>query len=372
VGICSIKKENKVKVKPTFEKNKITKKICYSIVISLGTMVFIFSYFSYRETTVPDLSFKIIPLIAGALCMIGAWIFDALRIFITVRAWGKAILFRDSLRSVLSAYFMSSITPFMIGGGPAQMYVLGRSGLTWGEAGSLVVVCGILYQVSLLLLIVVFIFLFDIRVALQGILLKLLYTFAIFYSIIMFLLFYFLYRPQVLYCLTNWGINFVKRYFRKAKFSEAAVRAWVEEFFDDFRRGFSILFLKKPQYLAWNLGCYIIYFILFFSVGFCILKALGVNSPYLRVISAQIPLYYIFGFIPTPGASGGVELTVTSVFLRFAGPQRVGMYILLWRIATFYFPLFLGGYAFFRIITGTKKPTVEKYCSQLPREEKND
>jgi hypothetical protein len=88
VGICSIKKENKVKIKPTFEKNKITKKICYSIVISLGTMVFIFSYFSYRETTVPDLSFKIIPLIAGALCMIGAWIFDALRIFITVRAWG--------------------------------------------------------------------------------------------------------------------------------------------------------------------------------------------------------------------------------------------------------------------------------------------
>jgi len=361
-----------VKIKYIFERNKISKKVHYSIGISLGTIIFIFFYFSCQETIVPDLSFKALPLIVGIFCIFGAWIADALRIFITVRAWGKAILFRDSFNSVLSAYFMSSITPFMLGGGPAQMYVLSRSGLTWGEAGSLVVVCGILYQVSLLLLIIVFIFLFDIRVALQGILLKLLYSFAIFYSIIMFLLFYFLYRPHVLYRLTNWGINFVRRHFRKVKFSEAAVRSWVEEFFDDFRRGFSILFLKKPQYLAWNLGCYVIYFILFFSVGYCILKALGANSPYLRVISAQIPLYYIFGFIPTPGASGGVELTVTSVFLRFAGPQKVGMYILLWRITTFYFPLILGGYAFFQFITNNKKPSMVNYPSQLSKGEKNN
>jgi uncharacterized protein (TIRG00374 family) len=355
-----------------YEPSKLRKQIILSILISLGTTIFIFSIISFRGISIDLSVFRVEWLVCGIIFLILTWIVDAVRVYLSSRAWNKTITFGQALKTVLSGYFMSTITPSATGGTPAQMYVLGRSGLTWGEAGSLVVVCGILYQVSLLLLIVVFIFLFDIRVALQGILLKLLYTFAIFYSIIMFLLFYFLYRPQVLYRLTNWGINFVKRYFRKAKFSEAAVRAWVEEFFDDFRRGFSILFLKKPQYLAWNLGCYIIYFILFFSVGFCILKALGVNSPYLRVISAQIPLYYIFGFIPTPGASGGVELTVTSVFLRFAGPQRVGMYILLWRIATFYFPLFLGGYAFFRIITGTKKPTVEKYCSQLPREEKND
>jgi uncharacterized protein (TIRG00374 family) len=357
VGICSIKKENKVKIKPTFEKNKITKKICYSIVISLGTMVFIFSYFSYRETTVPDLSFKIIPLIAGALCMIGAWIFDALRIFITVRAWGKAILFRDSLRSVLSAYFMSSITPFMIGGGPAQMYVLGRSGLTWGEAGSLVVVCGILYQVSLLLLIVVFIFLFDIRVALQGILLKLLYTFAIFYSIIMFLLFYFLYRPQVLYRLTNWGINFVKRYFRKAKFSEAAVRAWVEEFFDDFRRGFSILFLKKPQYLAWNLLFYNLRYIAIFMVAFWVLWSLGILVHPIKVIGIQIPLNYIFSLMPTPGSSGGVEASIASVFVSYTAVQRIGIFVILWRIITFYFPLIVDGINFFQTVLKSK-PTI--------------
>jgi hypothetical protein len=150
------------------------------------------------------------------------------------------------------------------------------------------------------------------------------------------------------------------------------VRAWVEEFFDDFRRGFSILFLKKPQYLAWIVGCYIVYFILFFSVGYCVLLALGVVSPYLRVLSAQIPLYYIFGFIPTPGASGGVELSVTSVFLRIAGAQRVGMYILLWRAVTFYFPLVIGGYAFYRLIAHTKRKLKEKFNQEVSCEADNN
>ncbi len=333
--------------KRQFEAKKIARQIILSVILSLGMMVFIFSYFSFRDTTVHIVSFRIFPLIIGAFCMVGAWVFDALRIFMTSRGWGKTIRFRDSLSAVLSAYFMSSITPFMLGGAPAQMYVLSRSGLTWGEAGSLVVVCGILYQVSLLLLIVVFLFLFDIRVALQGILLKLLYSFAVFYSIIMFLLFYFLYRPQMLYRLTDWGIGFVKHYFRRVRFSETAVRAWVEEFFDDFRRGFSTLFLKKPQYLVWNLLLYDLRYLLIFLVAYWVLLALAIQAPPIQVIGSQIPLNYIFSLMPTPGSSGGAEASIASVFLSYTLPQRIGIFVVLWRVLTFYFPLIVGGIDFF-------------------------
>ncbi len=357
--------------KERYDPGKLRRQIVVSILISLGTTIFIFSLISFRGISVDLSVFHPEWFLMGFIFLILSWTVDAIRVFLSSRVWNKAITFRQALKTVLSGYFMSTITPSATGGSPAQMYVLSRSGLTWGEAGSLVVVCGILYQVSLLLLIVVFLFLFDIRVALQGILLKLLYSFAVFYSIIMFLLFYFLYRPQMLYRLTDWGIGFVKHYFRRVRFSETAVRAWVEEFFDDFRRGFSTLFLKKPQYLAWIVGCYIVYFILFFSVGYCVLLSLGVVSPYLRVLSAQIPLYYIFGFIPTPGASGGVELSVTSVFLRFAGAQRVGMYILLWRAVTFYFPLIIGGYAFYHLIANTKRKLKGKFDQEVSGEADN-
>ena len=173
----------------------------------------------------------------------------------------------------------------------------------------------------------------------------------------MFLLFYFLYRPQVLYCLTNWGINFVKRYFRKAKFSEAAVRAWVEEFFDDFRRGFSILFLKKPQYLAWNLLFYNLRYIAIFMVAFWVLWSLGILVHPIKVIGIQIPLNYIFSLMPTPGSSGGVEASIASVFVSYTAVQRIGKFVNLRRIITFYFPLIVGGINFFQTVLKSK-PTI--------------
>ena len=340
-----------------YEPSKLRKQIILSILISLGTTIFIFSIISFRGISIDLSVFRVEWLVCGIIFLILAWIVDAVRVYLSSRAWNKTITFGQALKTVLSGYFMSTITPSATGGTPAQMYVLGRSGLTWGEAGSLVVVCGILYQVSLLLLIVVFIFLFDIRVALQGILLKLLYTFAIFYSIIMFLLFYFLYRPQVLYRLTNWGINFVKRYFRKARFSEAAVRAWVEEFFDDFRRGFSILFLKKPQYLAWNLLFYNLRYIAIFMVAFWVLWSLGILVHPIKVIGIQIPLNYIFSLMPTPGSSGGVEASIASVFVSYTAVQRIGIFVILWRIITFYFPLIVGGINFFQTVLKSK-PTI--------------
>jgi len=92
--------------------------------------------------------------------------------------------------------------------------------------------------------------------------------------------------------------------------------------------------------------------------------SLGVHPSYLEVVGAQIPLYYIFSFIPSPGASGGVEITLASVFLRFAGARRLGMFILLWRIITYYFPMLVGGASFFQLLgegnNNQNVPAVEK------------
>ncbi|HAX98375.1 MAG TPA: hypothetical protein DCY12_05690, partial [Candidatus Atribacteria bacterium] len=140
-------------------------------------------------------------------------------------------------------------------------------------------------------------------------------------------------------------------------FSEAAVRARVEEFFDDFRRGFSILFLKKPQYLAWNLLFYNLRYIAIFMVAFWVLWSLGILVHPIKVIGIQIPLNYIFSLIPTPGSSGGVEASIASVFVPYTTAQRIGIFVILWRIITFYFPLIVGGIIFFQTVLKSK-PTI--------------
>lgn len=338
-----------------FDPAKIKKRVIFPILISLGSMAFIFSFTSFRGISIEEIEktrFHF-PFLGMALCVLCVtWMVDGLRVYLTARAWDKKISFRSALAAVLSQYFMSSITPFMTGGSPAQLYVLAQSGLGWGEASSLVVICGILYQASLLLLLFVFVFFFRVGFTLRGVLLGVLYSFAIFYSVVMFLLFFFLYHPSALFRATNWGISFVRRHFKRAKFSEEAVRKWIEEFLEEFREGFAILFRKKPQYLAWNLGCYMFNYTLIFSLAYLVIRALGSSPPILRVIGVQIPLFYIFSFIPSPGASGGAEVSLASVFSGLVGIHKVGMFVLLWRSFTFYLPMLVGGIVFFRVLRG--------------------
>ena len=338
-----------------YDPARIKKKVIFPILISLGSMAFIFSFTSFRGISLEEIEqtrFHFGFLGMALLLLVLTWMIDGLRVWLTARAWGKKIAFGNALSAVLSQYFMSSITPFMTGGSPAQLYVLARSGLGWGEASSLVVVCGILYQVSLLLLLFLFVFVFRVGFVLQGVLLGILYSFAVFYSVVMFLLFFFLYHPRALFRAVNWGIYFVRRYFRRAKFSEEAVRQWIEVFLEEFRQGFTILFRRKPQYLAWNLGCYMVNYTLIFSLAYLIIRALGSHPSLLRVIGVQIPLFYIFSFIPSPGASGGAEFSFASVFSGLVGFHRVGMFVLLWRSFTFYLPMLAGGVVFFRVLRG--------------------
>jgi|GEM_PF-517048 len=358
----------------------LKKRVLLSVLISISSIVIIFSVGSFFEVP-PEIDFarfRFGVYLVGFLLMFAAWFLDGLRVFLSARAWNKSIRLQDALSTVLAGYFMSTITPFSTGGSPAQMYVLTRAGMSWGEAGSLVVICGILYQVSLLLLLFLLIFAFHIGFVLQGVLLKLLYSFVIFYAGVMVLLFSFLYRPQILFRLTEWGINFVKRHFRKIRFSEESVREWVHEFFEDFRRGFRILFFQKPQYLVWNIGCYMVQYTLIFSVAYFVLAAMGVKADYLQVLGTQAPLFYVFSFVPSPGASGGVEVSMASVFARFVGAYRVGMFVLLWRAVTFYLPMVIGGVTFFRIVqsaggySGENGKLIDKrsenYAQKLPGE----
>ncbi len=341
----------------SFNPRKIIRQIFLSLIISLGSIVGIFSLISFRGVKIDLTAFRPAWLFYGVIAIIIAWISDAIRLYVTTRAWRKPIPFRNAITGVLSCYFMSAITPSATGGSPAEMLIMNRSGFTWGEAGSLTAICGILYQVTLLILLFILVFLFQVSFALRGILLNLLYSFLIFYCSLMFLLFFFLYRIDQVYRLVNWGMGFTRRHFPKVKFSEEKVIEWIKEFFGDFKSGFRILCIEKPQYLLWNIAGYSMYFLCFFSVAFFSLRSLGVNLPLLKVISDQIPLHLAFGFLPTPGASGGVELSISSIFLQYTGPGKIGMFILFWRLITFFLSLVIGAITFFRVLYSISKLT---------------
>jgi len=155
---------------------------------------------------------------------------------------------------------------------------------------------------------------------------------------------------DLVYRLVHWGMRFANRHFPKLKFSEDSVLKWVNDFFADFKNGFRILFINKPQYLILNIVGYSFYFVCFFSVAFFVLQSLGVYVPLKQVLGNQIPLYLVFGFLPTPGASGGVELSIGSVFLSSTGPEKISLFILFWRFITFFLTMMVGAITFFRVL----------------------
>ncbi|NLJ50511.1 MAG: flippase-like domain-containing protein [Candidatus Atribacteria bacterium] len=333
-----------------YNPQKIIKQILISVFISLGTIIAIFLILSFRGVSIDFSQFQPIWLVGGFFSIIAAWFIDAFRLYFTTRAWEKPISYRNSLTGVLSCYFMSSITPSLTGGSPAEMLILNRSGMTWGEAGCLTTICGILYQVTLLILLLILVLVLGVHFALRGILLHLFYSFLIFYSTLIFLLFFFLNRMDLVYRFVHWGMRFSNRHFPKLKFSDKSVLNWVNDFFADFKNGFRLLFINKPQYLLLNIIGYSLYFICFFSVAFFVLLSLGVYVPLKNVLVDQIPLYLIFGFLPTPGASGGVELSIGSVFLSSTGPEKISLFILFWRFITFFLTMIVGAITFFRVL----------------------
>lgn len=333
-----------------FHPKKLKKQIFIALLVSISSFIIIFSFFSWQEIPNDFRVRKPIYLFIAMFILVVAWSIDAFRIYFTCKAWNKNIRLREAFKTVLSGYFFGGITPANAGGSVAEIYVLKQAGLSWGEAGSLTTICGILYQISLILL---FLFLFvgsSVSFVIRTRLMNLIYTFFLVYSILIGVLFIIIQKPQLILVIVEKVMNRLKKRFPSLEETRKNVLNWIEAFLREFKDGFYIFFIKKPQYLFLNLGMHMLYFFAYFSVAYFILFALGIDSSHMEVIRIQIPIFFTFGIVPTPGASGGVELALTTTFASLLGSEQAVTFVFYWRVITYYITLIIGGVIFFRCL----------------------
>ena len=72
-------------------------------------------------------------------------------------------------------------------------------------------------------------------------------------------------------------------------------------------------------------------------------RALGVEAPFTDLILAQIFLHILLYFFPTPGGAGGAEAGAALVMSRFIPAELLPAYTVLWRAATMYLSVLVGG-----------------------------
>lgn len=329
-----------------FETPRIIRRTLFAVGISVGSVLLFFLWMRFRgEETALTLRFPLYLFPASGLVIL-AWSIDALRLSFITRAWQKGISLRDALTVVLSTHFLAGITPANTGGGAVEIYLLHKLGFSWGEAGSLSLSCGLLYQVGFLVLFL----LAPASVSFSLFFKTMLFVFLA-YGIGLALFFVLSQNTKLLPDLIEKMVKIPKRYFpRYAKYDEQTAINAASGFLSEFRSGFQLIFFQKPYYFVLNIVFYALHFFTLFAVTHSIVLALGHNLPLFEVVKLQIPTFFLFRLTPTPGGSGGIELALASTFAPLLGDNHSGTMVFLWRIFTYYATLVTGGIAFLRSI----------------------
>lgn len=289
-------------------------------------------------------------LLLAAGAMVGAWCVRALRTQLLVSAMGVRIPLLRLLRFFLASAFVSHVTPGSSGGLPVTAYLLHREGLSWGHSTAYTVLDSILTTAFLLVLTPVLLILWRRTLTLEG-------EFTLVVNLLLgagvaaaaglaFVVLRPRYTARLVARLTR--LPLVVRMVGQRRAS-AARRRLVREL-SLFAETFRNLLARQRSRLAWAGFHTFVYWGLYLAVAPLILFGLGVPISGVTALLAQLLFNLLQPFIPTPGGSGGAELSAAYLFKFFVPGPKLGVFVVLWRAVTFHMSLVLGALAFFRVV----------------------
>ncbi|MCF0247849.1 MAG: flippase-like domain-containing protein, partial [Synergistes sp.] len=172
-------------------------------------------------------------ILAFGLVVLG-WLLDSLKFLSLARAAGERLLFRTTLGVVWINYFGCAITPMQSGGGPFQVYMLYRAGVSVGKSIAITLV-RTLQILFLLALVTPFSYFFDPKLFEQHKYIRwYAYYIAVFVALCTFLIVVSIIRPNWIKHWVNVFLFWLKRIgLLKSKYLMKAVR-WVDHEVDSY------------------------------------------------------------------------------------------------------------------------------------------
>ncbi len=82
--------------------------------------------------------------------------------------------------------------------------------------------------------------------------------------------------------------------------------------------------------------------------GYIVLRALGIEAPFVDVLLLQTLIIFLLYFAPTPGGSGLAEVLSAAVMSIYVPRELTPSYVLLWRLFVGYLTLGVGSFVFWR------------------------
>ncbi len=282
----------------------------------------------------------------ASLALLFSWIAEGLRIKLIASGLGERIPFLKIFGINLASSFTGNVTPFNSGGVPTQIYLLCRNGLTPGRAGALVTI-RIVTSTLLFTVIAPFLILFYHARFSFGILHQIT-TIAIPLAVIMSLgLIIFIINPKL-------AANLLMAVLNSLKLGRLGHR--IEPYLEKLTLEAEVFHCSIKEFRNWLniilVFCLtVIYWAFFFGIAPLLMYAFGLNpaGKIVEIILLQFILVFVLAYLPIPGGTGVMELSLYSVMV-FIPLQFRAIFIFLWRFLSYYLSTFIGGFVLLKLI----------------------
>ena len=254
----------------------------------------------------------------------------------------KKVSKREAVRLNFIAQFFNGITPFATGGEPMAVYMLTEQGIPVSKATNYMVQSFIFYQVALVLcgfIAVTYNFIFHLfpKVPFLQNLVFLGFLINIFVVVLLLMS----YSKKT----TNKLCGFTKKVSKKLKLN--INEEDLEKKFDEYHEGLQEAKSRKGLFV-FGVFVNMLSLICLYLSPYFVLRGLG-DSTSMNIMDTIVSSAYVYligGFVPIPGASGGIEYGFTQFFGNFVTENMVKAMVLVWRSLTYYFGMIFGAILF--------------------------
>ena len=333
-------------------RKKVRKGIILSVSVSIIAIIAVILYTQDDITLEIFTQIDIRYLLLAIYVTFMFWFIKSLKLRLLVISMGGKVSLSKMFNIYLASAFVAHITPSSSGGLPFIIYFIHREGLPLGKSIAITVLDNIFKLLFYLIAPPLLLVAWGEYLNMGPMISKLFYLALIIVVVFILAVIVLIFNTQWAISLINWIINFtfIKNFFTQDKLEK--FKGYVEKEVKYFNKGLEILSTNKKD-LFLVIFYTILYWIFYLLLPPILLKGLGINVKLFPVVLAQLVFNFIQPIIPTPGGSGGAELSIAYLFKFMVPGYILGIFVALWRFFIFYLSLIIGGILFIKIVKGT-------------------
>lgn len=279
-----------------------------------------------------------------------------LSLTILIRKEDKHIKRKDAYLISSSEFFFNGITPFSSGGQPFQAYALKQKGMKLSSSTSVLMLNFIIYQfvINAFSILALSLYFDKIKTVIPNLIWVAVIGFSMNF-LILILLILLAVSSKIATFIHNFLTFLAKRrLFKKIEGAIPTFDQYVIEVQSAFKAMRKQIFTISISLLLKIIGLLIYYAVPFFGL-LALNINIGVENLFLVIAMTCFSLTMVT-WIPTPGSSGGAELTFSAIFILFAISSDVNISLMLiWRLCTYYFTMVYGFVTYILYERGRKK-----------------